>query len=268
MSAMNATKALRSAVVAAALGFGVATAAVAGRSCEARPTTPETIASAMALAERTAAALDKSGAQVVVIGRAGQDLSAHGIRWSHLGFAYRPAPDASWRVVHKLNHCGAATATLYRQGLGDFFLDDLWRYEAAIVVLAPEVQSRLVAALADNARISKLDSPAYSMVAYPWSTRFQQSNQWAIETLAMHEHAGAGSREGAQAWLRLKDYRPATLRIGSFERVGARMTTANVSFDDHPNEKRLAGRIETVTVDSVFTWLERSGLGGRVEIIR
>ena len=31
---------------------------------------------------------------------------------------------------------------------------------------------------------------------------------------------------------------------------------------DHPNEKRFTDRIETVTVDSVFAWLNRSGLGG------
>ena len=28
----------------------------------------------------------------------------------------------------------------------------------------------------------------------------------------------------AQAWLRLKDYRPATLRIGALTRLGGRMT--------------------------------------------
>ena len=39
------------------------------------------------------------------------------------------------------------------------------------------------------------------------------------------------------------------------------MTAANVAFDDHPNEKRFADRIETVTVDSVFAWMPRAGLG-------
>ena len=43
---------------------------------------------------------------------------------------------------------------------------------------------------------------------------------------------------------------------------------ANVAFDDHPNDKRFSDRIETVTVDSVFAWLNRSGLGGPVQVIR
>jgi len=33
---------------------------------------------------------------------------------------------------------------------------------------------------------------------------------------------------------------------------------ANVAFDDHPNDKRFSDRIETVTVDSVFSWLQRA----------
>jgi len=43
------------------------------------------------------------------------------------------------------------------------------------------------------------------------------------------------------------------------------MTRANVAFDDHPNEQRFTNRIETVTVDSVFAWLARAGLGGPIK---
>ena len=243
-------------------------AAQAGRSCEQHPPTAETIVRAMTLAEHTAARLEQTGADVVVLARAGQNLSEYGLRYSHLGFAYREGAGKPWRIVHKLNQCGSARASLYRQGLGEFFLDDLWQYEAAVVVLAPEAQTHLLAVLADNARVAQLDTPAYNMVAYPWSDRYQQSNQWAIETLAMTEDARATTRERAQAWLRLKGYEPTTLHLSAFKRLGARMFAANVAFDDHPNEKRFADRIETVTVDSVFRWLDRSGLGGKVQVIR
>jgi hypothetical protein len=222
----------------------------------------------MALAEKTAARLDQTGARVVVLARAGQNLSEYGLRYSHLGFAYREGERGPWRVVHKLNQCGSSRASLYRHGLGEFFLDDLWQYEAALVVLAPSAQAALAATLADNARVARLDTPAYNMVAYPWSGRYQQSNQWAIETLAMTQDAGADTRERAQAWLRLKGYEPTTLRLSTTKRLGARIFSANVAFDDHPNEKRFADRIETVTVDSVFRWLERSGLGETAQVIR
>jgi len=263
------TAVIRRLALGAALLAAAATAD-AGRSCERKAPSARAVAQAMQLAERTAARLSQSGASVVVIARAGQNLSEYGLRYSHLGFAYREGDGSSavWRVVHKLNQCGTARATLYRQGLGEFFLDDLWQYEAAIVVLAPEAQAHLRAALVDNGVVARLDTPAYSMVAYPWSERYQQSNQWAIETLAMVEEPAASTRQRAQAWLRLRGYEPTTLHLGALQRLGARVASANVAFDDHPDEKRFADRIETVTVDSVFRWLERDGLGGPVQVIR
>ncbi|WP_235580547.1 DUF2145 domain-containing protein [Rhizobacter sp. Root404] len=261
---MNAP-ALRAGLAAALLALA-ATQAQAGRSCENRPPTVAAVERSMALAEHTARQLERSGAQVVLLARAGQDLSEYHLRYSHLGFAYRDGE--RWRVVHKLNQCGTANGSVYRQGLGEFFLDDLFDYEAAIVVPQPEVQAKLLPALKDNARLAQLNTPAYSVVAYPWAQRYQQSNQWAIETLAMTQEPGARTRERAQAWLQLKDYQPTTLRIGALKRLGGRLTAANVAFDDHPNEKRFADRIDTVTVDSVFSWMNRSGLGGPVQVIR
>jgi hypothetical protein len=242
----------------------------AGRPCEVRPNTTHDLVRGMNLAAATAERLDASGAQVVVLARAGQDLSRFGLSWSHFGFAYREGdgPKSHWRVVHKLNHCGTASAHLYRQGLGEFFLEQPWRYEAAFSELAPEVQSRLLPLLRDNDRIDDWHEPRYNMVAYPWSTRYQQSNQWAIETLAGAMDAGATDRRRAQAWLQLRGYEPSTLRIDALTRLGGRMTQANVAFDDHPNHKRFSDRIETVTADSVFAWLARSGLGERPVLVR
>ncbi|MEO8806111.1 MAG: DUF2145 domain-containing protein [Burkholderiaceae bacterium] len=257
-------RALRTVLCAALAAAGFA--AHAGRSCESKPPTADAVERSMALAERAAKKLDATGAQVVVLARAGQNLTEYGLRYSHLGFAYRDTN--GWRVVHKLNQCGSARASIYRQGLGEFFMDDLYRFEAALVIPTADVQARLRPALADNARMAQLNTPAYSVVAYPWAVTYQQSNQWAIETLAMTQDPAASTRERAQAWLKLQGYQPTTLHISAFKRLGARVGTANVAFDDHPNEKRFSDRIETVTVDSVFAWLNRSGLGGAVQVIR
>jgi hypothetical protein len=239
--------------------------ALAGRPCEERPATPDDITRGMALAEATARRLDATGAQVVLLARAGQDLSRYGLRWSHLGFAYRSGDggNSHWRVVHKLNHCGTSNAAVYRQGLGQFFLDRPQRYEAAFVELSSEAQARLLPLLRDNGAVARWHEPRYNMLAYPWAVRYQQSNQWALETLAGAMDADARSRAQAQAWLQLRGYEPTTLKLGALTRLGANATRANIAFDDHPNHKRFADRIETVTVDSVFQWLARSGLGER-----
>ncbi|MET0351739.1 MAG: DUF2145 domain-containing protein, partial [Rhizobacter sp.] len=110
--------------------------------------------------------------------------------------------------------------------------------------------------------------PDYSMLAYVWGKKYQQSNQWAIETLALAEDPDASSRDRAQSWLNLKGYKPGTVHLSTFQRLGARVTQANIAFDDHPDKYRYSGRIFTVTADSVFQWLERSGLGSRPIAIR
>ncbi|MEY4712338.1 MAG: hypothetical protein RIS88_1788 [Pseudomonadota bacterium] len=245
----------------------LAAGAQAGTSCEVRQPGARAIMQGMSLAQATQDALEadyrRSGTQVVILARAGQDLSRYNLKYSHLGFVYR-TPQGPWRVVHKLNQCGTAEADIYREGLAEFFLDDLSRYEAAWVVPVPSVQAQLLPLLQNNRRAVTLQHSPYSMVSYAWSQRYQQSNQWAIETLALAVEPAITSREKAQAWLRLKAYEPSTLNLTALTRLGARMTKANVAFDDHPNEKRYSDRIDTVTVDSVFAWLVRANLSGPV----
>lgn len=271
MSAMAST--LHKLVAAAVLALSLAAAtppAQAGRSCEARLPDAGAVVRGLDLAERTARALDASGAEVVLLARAGQDLSKYGLRWSHLGLAYKETTDSGtrWRVVHKLNHCGSARADLYRQGLAEFFLDDPHEYRAGYAVLSAELQYGLHALLHDNRSVQRLHTPAYNMVAYPWAQQYQQSNQWVIETMAMALEPAALSRDRAQAWLRFKGYEPTTLRLGAMTRLGARMSAANVAFDDHPNHQRFADRIDTITADSVFEWLRRAGLSETLKELR
>lgn len=268
LRAMLQVFAAAAAVVLAGL-FLFPLSAHAGRSCEEHKPDAASIIRGMALAQRTAEQLDASGARVVLLARAGQDLSKYGLRYSHMGLAYKTEA-GTWRVVHKLNQCGTLVAAIYRQGLGEFFLDDLWRHEAAWVVPTPAVQAQLLAMLNDApARITRLHQTPYSIVSYAWGRKYQQSNQWAIETLAAAMEPGTiRTREQAQAWLQLKGYEPTTLKLGPLTRLGGRIGAANVAFDDHPNEKRFSDRIETVTVDSVFAWLPRAGLGAAPVMLR
>ena len=244
--------------------------ALAGQNCESRKPSLDSIRRDLALAASVADQLDemarRDGTQVVLIARVGQDLSQYGLRYSHLGIAYRDdaalAGRGAWRVVHKLNQCGSERSTLYRQGLAEFFGDGLYAHEAGIVMLKPGIAARLKEQLKDDMVLTTLHEPRYNMLAYPWSGPYQQSNQWAIETLAMLVDPAVVSRAAARSWLLAHDYRPTSLQISTLTRLGARVSSAGISFDDHPFGRRMAGQIDTVTVDSVFAWIERSGLGG------
>jgi hypothetical protein len=139
-------------------------------------------------------------------------------------------------------------------------------------VPTPEVQAKLLALLRDERRAVQLHHKPYNMVSYPWSQKYQQSNQWAIETLALAVSPDLAAspwatRGQAQAWLQVKGYQPSVLNINALTRLGARVSAANVAFDDHPNDKRFSDHIETVTVDSVFAWLPRVGLATQPMVV-
>jgi hypothetical protein len=240
----------------------------AGRACEEAAPTTEQVVQGMNLAQATRKKLDSSGAEVVLLARAGQDLSRYNVQWSHMGYAYRDAGTQAWRVVHLLNHCGTDQSALYRQGLGEFFMDNPHKYQAAYVSLSPSIQQALKPMLANDALLRRWHNPTYNMVAYPWSTTYQQSNQWVLEILALASNPRLQSRHEAQRWLQHKGYEPAVLHVGAVQRAGARVSSANISFDDHPNAKRFNGRIETITADSIFSWLRVTAQADGEVIVR
>ena len=248
-----------------ALLLACAGAAHAGQACEHRPLSVSEVERSLDLAQRSMQELDASGAQVALIARAGQDLSRSGVRYSHAGLAWRDHPAGRWVVVHLLNDCGTADSALYNDGLGNFFLTDLYRYKASVILPSPDVQQRLARVLASRTPL-RLHEPRYSMLSYAWSTRYQKSNQWVLETLAAASAAPGKveTRAEAQQWLKEAGYRPAGVDVGVGARLGARLFRANVAFDDHPTGLRLRGHFETATVDEIERFVRSHDSGARI----
>lgn len=229
----------------------------AGAACREEPLRATEVVQSMELARKTVAALDASGAEVALLARSGQDLNRYGLRWSHMGIAVRDHPAGRWTVVHELNACGTASSDLYDEGVGNFFLTDLHRYDAAILVPGAQLQASLKRVLATRTP-RRLHEPRYNMLSYVFSTRYQNSNQWLLEVLAagMAPPGQVETRAEAQAWLKQQPYRPGTVEVPAAVRLGARMTRANVAFDDHPFDRRMAGHIDTVTADALLRFVQ------------
>ena len=231
---------------------------VAGTACTEKLQSPETVQKAFRLAIKTREALDASGAQVALIGRVGQDLSKYNLRYSHMAFVWRDHPQGRWMAVHELNKCGTAESALFIEGLANFFFDDMFAWDALIVTPSTELQAKIVAELAQTSALKNLHQPHYNMLAYPYSTKYQNSNQWVLEVLAdAIQQSEQSSRATSQAWLKQADYKPNNLHIMTLTRLGARMFKANVAFDDHPTGDRIMGKIEVVTVESVANFLQK-----------
>ena len=133
----------------------------------------------------------------------------------------------------------------------------MFAFETLILIPKAELQSKLRTIL-DNGKAQALHDPHYNMLAYPFSVRYQNSNQWALEVLAaaMAQGININNRQQAQAWLTSADYHADVLHIDTLTRLGARMFRANVSFDDHPFDRRMSGLIDTVTVESIVRFME------------
>lgn len=214
---------------------------------------------AFSTASALSAALDQAQPQVAVIARVGQDLSKYGLLYSHLALVTKDPASGQWRTMHLLNACGTAESAIWQEGLANFFLDDLFRFQSLIVIPSPPAQRKIAAKLADPAQYLALFTPRYNMLAYPFSTKYENSNQWVLELLtkAYADNAEIDSREQSQQWLKLMGYEPTTLTLRSMERLGGRMFRANIAFDDHPNDRRFANKIDIVTVESVTRFLKK-----------
>jgi hypothetical protein len=236
------------AALAGALALATALPAHAGQGCREDPLSVDEVRQSMALAQRTFAALDASGAAVAIVVR---DHAA-----------------GRWTVVHELNMCGTADSDLYLDGVGNFFLTDLYRYRAQVVIPGPDVQARVAALLAGRTA-RRLHEPHYNMLSYVYSTRYQNSNQWVLETLAAASAppGAVETRAEAQSWLKGQGYRVPTVEIPAVTRLGARMFRANVAFDDHPFDRRMAGQIDTVTTEAVVGFVRGRDPQARVLVV-
>lgn len=237
--------------------------AYAGRPCNEVNQTSTVIQQASNSAIKVEKALNDSGAEVVLIARVGQDLSQYNLKYSHVGLAYKTGNE--WSILHELNTCGSAESSLYVQGLANFFLDDMFSYESKILVPSKELQESIKIKVISNVKnADKFHSSRYNMLAYPFSTKYQNSNQFILELVAstMSKEINVENREQAQQWLKLAGYQPTTLNVGTGTRLGARIFKANIAFDDHPFDRRMAGMIDTITVDSVFTFISKKDSKG------
>jgi hypothetical protein len=231
----------------------------AGHACKAAEADPDKAVAVFNSAAKLKDVLDNTGQKLVVIARRGQNLEKYGIDYSHAAFALNV--DGVWNVYHELNKCDTADSALYVQGLAEFLADNLISFEVAIVIPPNLVQSKITALLISKDDQLKLHEKHYSAVAYPFSTEYQNSNGWVVETYARAESGEIiGTREQAQSWLKTSGYKPSTVELGMLTRLGARMFEANVAFDDQPPKLRWNGIITTSTGDSILNFVSKDAV--------
>jgi hypothetical protein len=246
------------AAIAAMLCFKIGVG-IAGTSCNNSLKSPQIYEQA----SRHAVALNKKlnalHVKVALISRVGSDLSKYNMHYSHTGFAIKdyPGRKGQWTVIHLLNSCGTSKSSIHAQGLMNFFMDDLYNMDYQITVLAPTLQDQLYKNL-KTPLVNKMHNDHYNMLAYPFSTRYQNSNQWVLEFLEAAQ-TGKNSRQVIQKTLMAKGYQPSIIPVSGLSKLGASVFKANISFDDHPNKEKNTNHYSVVTVDSIVAYLNAQG---------
>jgi hypothetical protein len=213
-------------------------------------------------------ALQGSGEEVALIGRSGMNLSRFGLRYSHAGVLLQSDGELPWSVRQLYYDCEAGKPRLFDQGLAGFLMSaDTPDLAFASVLLLPREQAQALRAAAQNLPlVSRLLAATYSANAYPFSTRYQNCNQWVAELLAAAWAPladGPQLRERAQHWLQHSGYAPQPVHIDSHlsKLVGSLLPL--VHLDDHPAEVQLGMAFQVSLPDSIETWVRQHVPGAR-----
>ncbi|TQK07389.1 DUF2145 domain-containing protein [Herbaspirillum sp. SJZ107] len=182
--------------------------------------------------------LERSGARVALISRAGLDLSRFNLLYSHAGIALKEST-GPWAVRQLYYACDESRPRLFDQGMAGFALgaDAPQRGHISLLFLPDEDSTLLEQAARDKRLALALLAGQYSANAYAFSTRYQNCNQWVAELLASAWgglQGEDGTRAHAQAWLRDQGYRAGPIKVPSHWMMFAGQFVPLVHVGDHP----------------------------------
>lgn len=245
--------------------------AQAGQDCGERAApTPQALARGLQLGQRVREQLESSGASMALVGRIGLNLSEFGQRYSHLGVALRDHVRNRWQVVHLFNPCGKAESEIQLQPLEKFYETELFEYEALVVLPSYANQGRLRNAFMQPASATSMHQKAYNLIAHPFRTEFQNSNQWILEmmTVALDTAGRTRDRAGAQRWLQAQGFEPTGVRIPNTRRTAARLFSPHVRFSDHTQDEYEKQTYLVVTVESITRFLSQVDPAAVQQLVR
>jgi hypothetical protein len=258
---------------------GAATLAQAGlpRTCAA----PEPFSAAeqdrlLRIAALVKDELEASGARLALVARSGLSLGRFGVRYSHAGISLKASGNAPWSVRQLYFACDEQRPLLFDQGLPGFLLgiDDAREGYLSLVLLPEREAALLERSALDDRRALQLLADDYSANAYPFSTRYQNCNQWLAELWAATfgeladaaEPADVPQRRGAaQAWLQHAGYAPAPIEVGAWMALAPFVPW--LRRDDHPAED-LERRVMRTSLPSAIEAFVQATVPGaqRIEV--
>ena len=202
--------------------------------------------------------LERSGASVAVVSRAGLDLARFGLRYSHAGLALKDNPNSPWSVRQLYYACDEARPRIFDQGMAGFVLgaEEPTQGHLSLVLLPDAQGAALQAAALDAQAPLALLAGEYSANAYAWSTRYQNCNQWLVELIASAWGAVPPERAQAQRWLRERGYEAEPVNVGRTLIIAAHFVPL-VHVLDHPDDDLRALTMRVSLPSSIEHFVQR-----------
>jgi hypothetical protein len=184
--------------------------------------------------------LEASGADVALVSRSGTDLRRFGQRYSHAGVAVRASGNGPWSVRQLYYACDERRPRLFDQGMAGFLTgaSDQDDGRIALVFLPGDRAAPIGRVALDDAQSLAVLGSTYSANAYPFSTRYQNCNQWVMEMIATAwgglDDARGDARAQAQAWLSTQGYEPTEFAVPWHPMEWIVGLVTLLHNDDHP----------------------------------
>jgi hypothetical protein len=123
--------------------------------------------------------------------------------------------------------------------------------DVAVITPSPEMQRRILAII-DSATYEKLHNPVYSLVANPWSDKYQNCNDFMLDVItasAWETTDPAQIRADERA-----HFQPTVVKAGGLMRMFGPMVDRRIKTDDQSKQ------ILTATYESMAKFMGDNGL--------
>lgn len=210
--------------------------------------------------ERDLAAKD---ARVAVVFRTGRPRSAlpkgisytHGAFWVHRQINAADGRKLNGYAVYNLYMGDGKTLARNQSHLVQDWPLDFLRGSAeddvGVIIPSPEMQRRILALL-DSPTYAALHNPNYSLIANPWSDKYQNCNGFMLDVIGS---AAWSTADPAKIRANLRaHYKPTVVQAGPMMRFFGPMADSSLRTDDQ------SGPLRTATFESMAAFMGDNGL--------
>jgi hypothetical protein len=217
-----------------------------------------TAAQRQVFAQQVSAALDASGARLVLLARMGRPLveMPEGMRFTHVGLAERTA---TGYVIHNLyQYDDRPDRSRLEDDAPAAFFSEVAELEAGILIPSSELQQRLLAVI-HSPTYAALHDPRYSLIANPYNLGRQNCTEFILDVIFAAQYQTADSQRIKA--LQQQTFTAEPVRVNPVKLLLAGLFRREVAIIDQP------GPVVTATFERIAAYLQQVDPGSRVEYL-